>query len=829
MQQSRIHENLDRATNDILFALENRISILSQDIVRNTDTVTRRQDRSDTLLVETANHLTTSIDLACKQSSKLGDDEWAQVKEVADMIIVNSLVYPSMNKREDVVAEAHAKTFEWIFQDTISQPSNSFKAWLENGHGLYWINGKAASGKSTLMKFLCNNSQVETALEGWSDGVPVLIAKYFFFNLGTHMQKCQAGLLLSLLHQVLHQAVSQRRDLIPVVFPDDWQVATQQVVKRFTVLDRISQPSDNSEEYIFAKKSDVWLKISSEFEQHISWRSWSLSKLKNAFHNLIEQTVIPFKLCCFIDGLDEFDGDHYEIATYFKTLSISKNAKFCLSSRPLMPFEQEFGSCPQLTLQDLTLNDISIYVRDKFNTHTRALELAREEPELVSQLIAEIVSTSSGVFLWISLVVKSLLTGMTNFDRISDLQKRLRELPPELDDLYSHMITNIQPSFYLEQASRLFQIIYSSYGCMSTLAFAFADDEDPKITSTAVLEHSARVKRVRVISGRLKSRCAGLLEVLWGFPDFYIGQGGHCSQVRYLHLTVKEFLEKPKVWTELTKKTAGTGFDANVSNLKAIIVQLRPDNPQYAEFTSSVALSVNLDFLVQGALSHALQAENSTGVAQTLLLDELEKAVLEICASSGRRHFHNGPCQVPWSTQGNDFGYHGSFLNYAVSKGLTRYVQVKLGQQAISINKASSRPLLEYATTYTLEPSRVISAQPAMVAMLLEAGMDPNEERRNGSPWSKILIRLSKAVEKRDELDSAWLDTCKLFAMHGAACDEHKLWEATKVYSSVFELMKQAFSHLSQDSVQELRGMLYPRKSQCAKTGDAKKRARPGM
>ena len=80
--------------------------------MRNTDTATRRQDRSDTLLVETANHLTTSIDLACKQSSKLGDDEWAQVKEVADMIIVNSLVYPSMNKREDVVAEAHAKTFE---------------------------------------------------------------------------------------------------------------------------------------------------------------------------------------------------------------------------------------------------------------------------------------------------------------------------------------------------------------------------------------------------------------------------------------------------------------------------------------------------------------------------------------------------------------------------------------------------------------------------------------------------------------------------------------------------------------------------------------------
>ena len=294
-------------------------------------------------------------------------------------------------------------------------------------------------------------------------------------------------------------------------------------------------------------------------------------------------------------------------------------------------------------------------------------------------------------------------------------------------------------------------------------------------------------------------------------------------------MTVKEFLEKPKVWTELTKKTAGTGFDANVSNLKAIIVELRPDNAQYSEFTSSITLSKKVNFLVQDALSHALQAENSTGVAQTLLLDELEKAVLGICASSRTRHLDQGPCQVPWSTQDNEFEYHGSFLNYTVSKGLTRYVQVKLGHRAISINKASSRPLLEYATTYTPKPSRTILAQPAIVAMLLEAGMDPNEKRGNGSSWSKILIRLSRAVETRAELDSACLDTCKLFAMHGAACDEHKLWKATMDYSSVFELMKQAFSHLSQDSVQEIRGMLYPRKSQSAKKEVAKKRARPRM
>ena len=161
--------------------------------------------------------------------------------------------------------------------------------------------------------------------------------------------------------------------------------------------------------------------------------------------------------------------------------------------------------------------------------------------------------------------------------------------------------------------------------------------------------------------------------------DPWVTCNRYCSQVRYLHLIVKEFLEKPKVWTELTRKTAGTGFDANVSNLKAIIVELRPDNPQYSEYTSSKILSNHVNSLVQDALSHALLAENSTGVAQTLLLDELETGVFEICASSRRRHLGQDPCQVPWSTQDNEFICLGSFLNYAASKGLTRSVQVKLG------------------------------------------------------------------------------------------------------------------------------------------------------
>lgn len=103
----------------------------------------------------------------------------------------------------------------------------------------------------------------------------------------------------------------------------------------------------------------------------------------------------------------------------------------------------------------MTIDDISLYVRDKFGDHPQFEVLTAEGLGESRSLIEEIVSMSSGVFLWVSLVVKSLLKGLTNRDTLADLRKRLRELPDELDGLYSQMLSSIRPPFYFEQASRL--------------------------------------------------------------------------------------------------------------------------------------------------------------------------------------------------------------------------------------------------------------------------------------------------------------------------------------------------------------------------------------
>ena len=54
------------------------------------------------------------------------------------------------------------------------------------------------------------------------------------------------------------------------------------------------------------------------------------------------------------DGLDEFDGDHAEIVTFFQLVSSFSHTKLCVSSRPLLVFDQALGMFPKLRLQDLS-------------------------------------------------------------------------------------------------------------------------------------------------------------------------------------------------------------------------------------------------------------------------------------------------------------------------------------------------------------------------------------------------------------------------------------------------------------------------------------------
>jgi hypothetical protein len=134
-----------------------------------------------------------------------------------------------------------------------------------------------------------------------------------------------------------------------------------------------------------------------------------------------------------VDGLDEHDGDHSQVAKLFRNItSGTANIKACVSSRPLLDFEDAFRNSSSLRLQDLTFEDIRRYTTDVLGNNDRFRHLTMREPLRAPALVEEVVMKADGVFLWVKLVIKSLLSGLSNRDTILDLQRRLHLLPADL-------------------------------------------------------------------------------------------------------------------------------------------------------------------------------------------------------------------------------------------------------------------------------------------------------------------------------------------------------------------------------------------------------------
>ena len=77
--------------------------------------------------------------------------------------------------------------------------------------------------------------------------------------------------------------------------------------------------------------------------------SWTNRELLTVFRNLIKKGQHSAKLCFFIDGLDEFEGDEaarVKIITLLMEISDSLHVKVCLSSRPWLIFADAFKSRP---------------------------------------------------------------------------------------------------------------------------------------------------------------------------------------------------------------------------------------------------------------------------------------------------------------------------------------------------------------------------------------------------------------------------------------------------------------------------------------------------
>ena len=243
---------------------------------------------------------------------------------------------------------------------------------------------------------------------------------------------------------------------------------------------------------------------------------WTKTDLLEVFDNLLQHDKIPAKFCFFIDGLDEYDGDHVELINVLNRWPVSINLKLCVSSRPWYIFKDAFGQQigRHMTLENYTQHDIQRYIRETFDESKRFKELCDRDPRHGS-LIKMIDEKAQGVFLWVFLVVRKLLKGFTNADTISVLQRWLETLPPKLEDYFHHMFGQIE-EIYREETAQTFTIALEAREPLPLMIYSHLYENFSFFSQDAIVKHLKRREiefREDEIKRRLDGRCRGLLKV----------------------------------------------------------------------------------------------------------------------------------------------------------------------------------------------------------------------------------------------------------------------------------------------------------------------------
>ena len=297
--------------------------------------------------------------------------------------LMESLWYQAIDARYATIKTAHTRTCRWLFQ------KSEYQDWLDvnkapDHHGFLWIRGKPGSGKSTLTKFAAGNAR-KAASE--------TVISFFFNARGEDLEKSTRGMYQSLLFQTLKA--------IP-----DLQI----------VLDCL-RPTVAQEESM----------------------RWEKDDLQSLFEAAIKR-LGQRRLTCFIDALDECEeGQIRDLVTFLERLgqlAISSQIHFhvCLSSRHYPYISIRNGVQMTLEGQEGHDQDIARYLSS---------ELKAGRGEQVEAIRQEILKRSSGIFLWVALVVQ-ILNKEYDHGRVHALRRRLREIPDGLDKLFEDILTRDQ-------------------------------------------------------------------------------------------------------------------------------------------------------------------------------------------------------------------------------------------------------------------------------------------------------------------------------------------------------------------------------------------------
>ena len=335
----------------------------------------------------------------------------------------------------------------------------------------------------------------------------------------------------------------------------------------------------------------------------------------------------------FIDGLDEIVGGYDSFLRLIEDLVHQGNVKICLSSRPLLVFEEAFRGAPSLKLQDLTYDSIRAYADTQLSNLIQR-RVDKRDIHRVKDLVGVIVNRADGVFLWAVIAIRDVRDGLRDVVDLNELTQTIENLPSQIESLFMLMLNRIKPA-YQRDAARFLQIaLYfplASDAPTLTLCILYfiqsqRSSEDAPVEYDKVAT-SEIVEPCKTLRTRLLSHTAGLLDLT---SSSYEGCRLHNTdhepllhtRVTFLHRTARDFLHENDQAKSFLARSGCTKGEVHILIARGMLSHLAQFSERMpSEYPPYENVSPYWDF--NNVVQHIALAEKVIGAAQHALVQSL--------------------------------------------------------------------------------------------------------------------------------------------------------------------------------------------------------------
>ncbi|KAF2221118.1 hypothetical protein BDZ85DRAFT_24368 [Elsinoe ampelina] len=400
-----------------------------------------------------------------------------------DHVFLTSLTYPGLKTREKAINPHAPDTCGWILSHPV------FLDWLTSP-GMLWLNGKPGSGKSTMIKYLTDQSGRWLST---SHGDGCFLLRHFLNAGGSQLHKSFSGLLRSLLYQLarfdqtLHDAFISRCQ------------------KRY--LDE-------------GCSSETW--------------EWQQNDLKSDVEYLLNIATTHHKIYIFIDALDECEKESSGRAIHKYLVDLCEQYSTAGGSLSVMISCRPFPAIMWPHTRSITVDECNGDDIDKAITSY----LGPQRLSMAQDIEQRIRERASGVFQWVMLVIERLVEMDDSGAGIRAMIEEIMQCPDELHGFYDSLLRRTTRA-EAEQALLLMQWVCFAERSLTIddLRVALVMDETSSHGQTVEASITANdgCADPTHMEKRMRALSKGLLEIKY--------DGRHYN-VQFIHQTALEYMKE---------------------------------------------------------------------------------------------------------------------------------------------------------------------------------------------------------------------------------------------------------------------------------------------